>query len=129
VRTIEVRPEHAEFARKWIADSDVAGKVEVHEGPGVEVLPGFADGSADAAFLDADKVSYPHYLRECLRIVRSGGLILVDNALAFGRLLDTEDQTESVSAIRAFNDLMASHEGLQGVIVPLGDGLWVAVKR
>ena len=126
VRTIEVREEHAEFARAWVAKSDAAGKVEVHLGPGAVVLPTFADASADAAFLDADKVNYPSYLRECLRIVRPGGLILVDNALAFGRLLDPEDETESVRAIRAFNDLMGGHERLQGVIVPLGDGLWVA---
>ena len=70
VRTVEVNPAHAAFAREWAAKSDVAGKVEVHEGPGVEVLPTFADASADAAFLDADKVNYPRYLEECLRIVR-----------------------------------------------------------
>jgi predicted O-methyltransferase YrrM len=126
VRTVEVRDEHAAFAREWAAKSDVADKVEVHLGPGAEVLPRFAAASADAAFLDADKVNYPVYLAECLRIVRPGGLILVDNALAFGRLLDPEDDTESVAAIRAFNDHMAAHERLQGVIVPLGDGLWVA---
>lgn len=128
VRTVEFAAAHADFAEAWIAKSDVAGKVTVHRGAGREVLPGFASESADAAFLDADKVNYPHYLEECLRILRPGGLVLVDNALAFGRLLDEEDQTESVVAIRKFNDQMAADERVDGVIVPLGDGVWVARK-
>lgn len=129
VRTIEVDPQRAQFAREWVAKSDVAGRVEVYEGMGAKVLPTFADGSADVAFLDADKESYPLYLEHCRRIVRPGGLILVDNAFAFGYLLDPTEDDPSVRAIRAFNDVMAGARDLQGVIVPLGDGLWVAWKR
>jgi len=128
VWTIEVEPKHADFAEAWIAKSDVAGKVEVLRGPGAAVLPTLADHSADAAFLDADKVNYPTYLKECLRIVRPGGLIMADNAFAFGHLLDPEADSESVKAVRAFNDQMAKEPRLHGVMVPLGDGLWVANK-
>ena len=128
VRTIELEPKHADFAQRWIAKSDVAGKVEVHRGAGRDVLREFADESADAAFLDADKVSYANYLRECLRIVRPGGLILVDNAFAFGLLFAEGEQSADVEAVRAFNKTMAQTTGLQGVIVPIGDGLWVAVR-
>jgi predicted O-methyltransferase YrrM len=127
VRTIELEPRHADFAERWIARSDVAGRIEVHRGPGAEVLKTFAADSADAAFLDADKPSYPKYLAECLRIVRPGGLILVDNAFAFGELFAAEPR-DDVLAMRAFNDRMAQTPGLQSVIVPLGDGLWVGVK-
>ena len=73
VRTIELEPKHAEFAERWVARSDVAGRVQVFRGAGMDVLPRFAADSADAAFLDADKASYPKYLAECLRIVRKGG--------------------------------------------------------
>ena len=82
VRTIELEPKHADFAERWIARSDVAGRVTVHRGRGADVLAGFANDSADAAFLDADKGSYPIYLKESLRIVRRGGLVMVDNAFA-----------------------------------------------
>ena len=129
VRTIELEPKHAEFAERWIARSDVAGRVEVLRGAGMDVLKTFADDSADAAFLDADKASYPRYLAECLRIVRSGGLIMVDNALAFGQLLDPKATDREVPAVRAFNEHMAKVREVEGVIVPLGDGLWVAVRR
>ena len=129
VRTIELERKHADFAERWVAKSDVAGRVEVHRGAGMDVLPGFAADSADAAFLDADKCSYPKYLAECLRIVRRGGLIMVDNAFAFGELFNQAPSDREVGAMRAFNDHMAKVESLQSVIVPLGDGLWVGARR
>jgi predicted O-methyltransferase YrrM len=128
VDTIELSPVHAEFARSWIARSDVADRIVVHEGKGADVLPEFAADSADAAFLDADKSSYPIYLTHALRIVRRGGMILVDNAFAFGQLLDAEPKDREVGAVRAFNDLMAREGRLHSIIVPIGDGLWVGVK-
>ena len=113
----------------WAGRSDVADRVEVYRGAGKDVLAGFARDSADAAFLDADKVSYRIYLDECLRIVRSGGLIMVDNAFAFGQLLDEHPTDREVGAVRAFNDYMATVTALHSIIVPIGDGVWVGVKH
>lgn len=129
VHTIELEAKHADFAERWVAKSDVADRVVVHRGAGQDVLPQFDTASADAAFLDADKGGYPTYLGECMRILRPGGLIMVDNAFAFGQLFDEKPTDREVGAVRAFNDLMASQTGLQGVLVPIGDGLWVAVKN
>ena len=128
VRTIEINATFAEFARSWVARSDVADRVEVFEGRGMDVLPTFETDSADAAFLDADKASYADYLGESLRIVRPGGLVCVDNAFAFGQIFDEHPTDPEVEAVKAFNDLMAKVEGLQSIIVPLGDGCWVGVK-
>ena len=125
--TIELSEKHADFAEDWIGRSDVADRVEVLRGRGDERLPDFADDSVDAAFLDADKSGYPAYLEQCLRIVRPGGLILVDNAFAFGQLFDENPTDPEVGAVRSFNDLMAETAGIHGVIVPMGDGLWVSV--
>jgi predicted O-methyltransferase YrrM len=128
VRTIELSTKHADFAERWVAKSDVAGKVEVHRGAGADVMRTFAAGSADAAFLDADKASYPVYLREALRIVRKGGLVMVDNAFAFGQLFDANPTDREANAVKAFNEVMAATRELQSVIVPVGDGLWVGVR-
>jgi len=128
VRTIELSAKHAAFAREWIAKSDVAGRIEVIEGRGIDVLRKFGDGSADAAFLDADKTGYADYLEESLRILRPGGVVLVDNAFAFGQVLDEKPKDREVPAVQAFNERMARETRLQSVIVPLGDGLWVGVK-
>jgi caffeoyl-CoA O-methyltransferase len=127
VRTIELDPARVQFTRSWVARSDAAGKVEVLEGAGTEMLATLASDSADAAFIDADKPNYPRYLKECMRIVRRGGLIMVDNAFAFGQLFE-EGADDDVKAVRAFNDLMAKTRELQSVIVPIGDGLWVGVR-
>jgi predicted O-methyltransferase YrrM len=129
VRTIELSADHADFAERWIARSDVAGRVEVLRGRGADVLARLPDRSADAAFLDADKSSYPIYLRECLRIVRPRGLVLVDNAFAFGQLFEHDPSDPEVEAVRAFNDFAASQPAYDGVIVPIGDGLWVGTVR
>jgi predicted O-methyltransferase YrrM len=128
VLTIEIDPRHADFAEEWIAKSDVAGKIEVLRGKGVEVLPRLAADSADVAFLDADKVSYGLYLEQSLRIVRRGGMVLVDNAFAFGQLFDERPTDREVPAVRAFNEQMAKERRLTAVIVPLGDGCWVGVR-
>lgn len=128
VRTIELNPAFADFTEAWVAKSDVPTKVEVIRGAGLAVLPRLARHSADAAFVDADKDNYPGYLEECLRIVRPGGLIMVDNALAFGQLLDEEPTDPDVPAVRAFNEIIARTEGLHSILVPLGDGLWVGIK-
>lgn len=128
VRTIELVEKHAEFARAWVERSDARGRVEVHQGAGAEVLSTFETDSADAIFIDADKEGYSTYLREGLRIVRSGGLVMVDNAFGFGQLFDETPRDSGVEVIRRFNDEMARVEELESVIVPLGDGLWVGVR-
>ncbi len=128
VRTIEILDKHADFAERWIAESDVATKVEIWRGAGTFVLPKFGTASADAAFLDADKANYPNYLRECMRIVKPGGLIMADNAFAFGQLFDEHPTDREAPAMRAFNDLIAKTPGLTSIIVPFGDGLWVGVR-
>jgi predicted O-methyltransferase YrrM len=128
VTTIEFNEKHADFAERWIGKSDVASRISLLRGAGKDVLPVLADDSKDAAFLDADKAGYPGYLKECLRIVRPGGLIMVDNAFAFGELFAKRATDAEVDAVRAFNEIMAKTSGLSGVIVPIGDGLWVAVR-
>jgi predicted O-methyltransferase YrrM len=133
VVTVELDAAHAAFARQWIAKSDVAERIEVIVGAGARVLPGLAAASFDAAFIDADKQGYPGYLRECLRLLRRGGLFLADNALAFGRLLDVGagQDDPGVAGIRAFHRVMAeaaSRGELRFAVVPLGDGCWVAQK-
>lgn len=129
VDTIELDPQRAEFAEAWVARSDVAHKVRVHRGDARDVLATFEDGCADAMFIDADKDGYDHYLDEAMRIVRTGGLVLVDNAFAFGELFaDDVEPGGSVEKIRKVNDRIAAMPDLRAIIVPFGDGCWVGVK-
>ena len=127
--TIEFSPKHAEFARRWIRESDVSDRVQVHLGDARVVLETFDTDKYDAAFIDADKVSYDHYLNESLRLLRPAGMVMVDNAFAFGHVLEANHPDEDVETIRRFNDDFARRDDLRGTIVPVGDGLWVATKK
>jgi predicted O-methyltransferase YrrM len=129
VTTVEYEPRHAAFAREWIARSDVAGRVDVLEGAGAEVLPRLPAASFDAVFLDADKAGYPLYLEESRRLLRPRGLVMVDNAFAFGELFAERPRDRETPAVRAVNDLVPRLSWLRAVIVPLGDGLWVGVAE
>lgn len=124
--TIEASSKHASFAEDWISKSDVAGRVEVRHGRGMDLFPKVPSNSVDAVFLDADKQSYILYLEEARRVLRDDGLLLVDNAFAFGHLLEEGCEDPSVLALREFNDALSVDPDFDGVMVPLGDGVWVA---
>lgn len=126
VITLELEPTHAEFARTWISNSDQSGKIEVRIGDAVKTLADIPDGETDAVFLDADKPGYVKYLKQAMRILRPGGILLADNVLAGGLVADGNGETEV--AIREFLDTAAAEPKMQSVIVPLGDGIFVGVK-
>ncbi len=129
VWTIELNEQFADFTEEWVAKSDVAGKVKVLRGDAKKVLSTISRESADAMFLDADKGGYPDYLKHAKRILRSNGLIMVDNAFAFGELLAKKPKDRETPAVRRFNEIMAAEKGFHSVIVPLGDGLWVGTRQ
>lgn len=126
LRTLEWSARNAAFARGWISRSDVAQRIEVLEGDARVLLRGIESGTIDACFVDADKTSYPTYLAESERLLRRGGLLLVDNAFAFGQLLDEHPSDREAPALQAFNELLARSSAFESALVPLGDGLWVA---
>ena len=128
VTTLEIDPKHAAFAREWIARSDQHGRIEVRLGDAKVTLAAMAPQSADAVFLDADKEGYVAYLREAMRILRPGGLLLADNVLAGGEIVDPRSRSATARAIRAFLDAVAATPQLQSIIVPLGDGCLYGVK-
>jgi caffeoyl-CoA O-methyltransferase len=108
----------------------VAHKIELRLGPAAETLRALpADPVVDLAFIDADKGGYPVYYEEILARLRPGGLILVDNVLFMGTVVDPSVTNESVVAIRAFNDLLARDERVDRVMIAVGDGLTLLRKR
>lgn len=123
--TIEYEAEHASLARANLTAAGLADRVTVLHGAGVDVLPTLDDrGPFDAVFLDADKISYPHYARWALAHLRPGGLLLGDNAFLFGELLDDSDRGR---AMREFHQQVAA--ACDSVCVPTPDGLVVGIVR
>jgi caffeoyl-CoA O-methyltransferase len=120
--SLEINPHHAAVASRSIARAGLADRVEVRVGRALDLLaamtaPGAAETPFDAAFIDADKTAYPEYLDACLRLVRPGGLILADNVIRGGTVIEPE--ADDARAIARFNDRIATDPRLAGVIVPV----------
>ena len=83
----------------------------------------------DMIFIDADKGSYDAYYESCLRLVRSGGVVAIDNVLWGGSVADDAKQDDSTRAIRAINEKVHADARVDAAMLPIGDGLTLAVKR
>ena len=129
ITCLDVSREWTDRARRAWADAGVAGKVDLRIGPAAEALGLLEDDSFDLAFIDADKTGYDAYYSGCLRVVRPGGLILIDNVLQSGRVADPAADDASVRAIRALNERIVADERVDHVLLPLADGLTMARIR
>ena len=121
------------MARKYWVEAGVAAKIDLRIGPALSTLDelissGMAD-SFDFAFIDADKINYLNYYERALTLVRSGGLIAVDNTLWGGQVVDKKSKSEDTKAIRQFNERLRSDLRIHLSLLPLGDGLSLALKR
>ena len=125
--TIEIDERHADFARRYFTRAGLDDRIVVRVGRALDVLPAFDGERFDVVFLDADKEPLPTYLDWSLRLLRPGGLLIADNALWGGRVLDPTTEDEGTRGIREFNRRLATDERLRGTIIPVGDGLAVAV--
>lgn len=125
VWSIENDPRHAELARENIRTAGLGAIITVEVGAGLEVLPRLeAHGPFDAVFIDADKSNYDRYGRWAAANVRSGGLLLGDNAYFFGKLLE---DSEAAAAMRRFHE--EARAAFETVCVPTPDGLLLGVRR
>ncbi|MDQ3950510.1 MAG: class I SAM-dependent methyltransferase, partial [Gemmatimonadota bacterium] len=125
--TLEIEPSHAEFARRHLARAGVADRVEVRVGRALDLLPALDGERFDAVFLDADKEPLPTYFDWALRLLRPGGLLIADNALWGGRVLDERVDDEATRAVREFNRRLATDPRVTGIVVPTHDGVGIGV--
>ncbi|NRA04157.1 MAG: class I SAM-dependent methyltransferase [Myxococcales bacterium] len=126
----DVSEEWTAIARRYWQKAGVADRVELRLGPAAETLRGLPEGEwVDLAFIDADKPNYLAYYEELLARLRPGGLILLDNVLWFGAVLNPDDTSENTVAIRAVNDFVAGDERVEAVMLAVADGLTLARKR
>jgi caffeoyl-CoA O-methyltransferase len=126
----DVSPEWTSVARKYWEQAGLADRIELRLGSALETIRALPEHEQfDVAFIDADKLSYPQYWTELVPRVRPGGAIMVDNTFSHGRVLDAGNDNPSVIAVRAMNDLAAADDRVELVMVPIGDGLTVALRH
>lgn len=124
--TCDVDPKAEQMARRYFAQSPHGRKIQIRMGPALETIRSL-QGPLDFVFIDADKENYSAYFDAVLPLVRQGGLIVADNTLWSGRVLDPKQ--ESDRAIVAFNDKVARDERVEKVQLTVRDGMTLMLKR
>jgi predicted O-methyltransferase YrrM len=129
----DVSEEWTAIARRHWKKADVAGKINLRIAPALETLDALLKqgkaGKFDFAFIDADKANYANYYERCLTLVRRGGLIAADNTLWGGSVVDARNKTVDTRAIRAFNRKLLRDRRVDIALVPVGDGMTLAIRR
>ncbi len=128
--TIDVSAENQRVAREAYAAAGVAHqRTRLITGPALEVLPRMSDAAYDMVLVDADKDSYPAYVEHALRLLRSGGLLALDNMLWHDKVADPAVRDETTSTLRDLGKQLRDDAGLVSTLLPVSDGLLVAVRR
>ncbi|MEG1040213.1 MAG: O-methyltransferase [Pseudomonas sp.] len=117
------------IAWRYWREADVAQRIELRLGPALKTLASLPSERYDLIFIDADKANYPGYLEEALRLLRCGGLVLFDNTLWSGRVLQEQPDSDDTRAIQALNLQLKDDARVDLSLLPIGDGLTVCRKR
>ena len=127
--TIDVEPEHQRLAKQAFTEAGIgASRTRLIGGRAQDVLTRLADDSYDLVFIDADPLDQPQFVAESVRLLRSGGAIVVHRAALGGRAVDAGATDKEVGAVREAARLIAEDERLTPVLIPLGDGLLAAAR-
>lgn len=129
----DVNPDTTAVARRYWAEAGVADKIELRLAPALATLDALLaerqEGSFDFAFIDADKANYDGYYERTLKLIRTGGLILLDNVLWGGAVADRRYRDADTLALRALNEKLRGDERVDLSLLPIGDGVTLLRKR
>jgi predicted O-methyltransferase YrrM len=129
----DVSEEWTSIGRRYWKEAGVDRRIELTVGPALKTLDGLLAqglaGKLDMAFIDANKDEYDDYYERCLTLLRRGGLILIDNVLWGGSVIDRDDRTADTKAIRALNAKLQADARIDVTLFAVGDGMTAALKR
>ena len=129
---LDVSAEFTSLAKGYWEEAGVAGKIDLRIGPAAHSLDDMiaaGEGPFDFAFIDADKPGYDAYYERALKLVRKGGLIVLDNMLWQGQVADPEDQSVASAALRALNEKIFQDERVDMALTTIGDGMTLCIKK
>jgi predicted O-methyltransferase YrrM len=127
--SVDIESEHQSFARKSFTQVGIPSqRFRLINGAALNVLPKLSDGAYDLVFIDGDKLEYPAYVEQALRLLRHGGIMAVDNSLLRDSVADPANSDEETVSVREALVAIQENEDLVPVLLPVGDGLLLAVK-
>jgi len=128
--TIDVEAEHQRAARQAYAAAGIASqRTRVITGRALDVLPRLTDAAYDMVVIDADKEEYPQYVEQALRLLRTGGVLALDNMLWHDKVADPATRDETTTTLRDLGKDLRDNDSLLTTLLPVGDGILAAVKR
>ena len=129
----DINAEWTDIGRKFWDEAKISKKIDLRLAPALQTLNSLiADGDSnnfDFAFIDADKIGYDSYYEACLKLIRPGGLIVLDNMLWDGAVADLNVQDETTKALRALNEKISRDSRVDSCLLTVGDGLMLARKK
>lgn len=129
----DVSEEWTAIAKPYWKEAGVADRIDLRIGPALASLDRLIaegwSGKIDMAFVDADKTGYDAYVERCLTLLRRGGLLLIDNVLWGGSVIDPKDESADTKALRALNGKLHADPRVSLALIPIGDGVTAAIKR
>jgi len=128
LHTIELRDQDADVAEGYFRRSNMSERIILHRGNALEIIPALEE-VWDLVFIDADKVNYTEYYKLVLPRLRPGGLIIADNVLFHGEVLEKEITGKSAKAIQVFNELVSTDDSVERVMLTIRDGLLFIRKK
>ncbi|MEO7422352.1 MAG: O-methyltransferase [Ornithinibacter sp.] len=128
--TIDVSAEHQRAAREaYLAAGYAHQRTRVISGAASDVLPRMTDGAYDLVVIDADKPGYPTYVEHAVRLLRPGGVLAMDNMLWHDKVADPAARDEVTATLRDLGKSLRDHDELMASMLPVSDGMLVAVRR
>ena len=127
VHSCEIMDKHVETANSFFAQSEHGKKIVVYSGSALDSLEQMSANSFDMAFIDADKINYLDYYKRCLILLKEGGIIILDNMLWSGSVINPDD--DDSKALRKTGDFIQSDTRVYNTLLPIRDGLMVCIKN
>lgn len=127
--SVDIEPEHQTAARRSFLEAGIPSqRFRLINGAALNVLPRLSDGGYDLVLIDGDVLEYPAYVEQAFRLLRHGGILAIDDALWHDKVVDPGDTDEQTAAVREALSLVRNNEDLVPALLPVGDGLLLAVK-
>ena len=127
LHTIEINEEFEDLSRKYFQESGLRKSIKLHFGNALEIIPDLHE-IFDLVFIDADKENYITYYDQVMKKMNSGGIILADNVLWSGKVIDPEKKDKDTKALRKFNDYVMKDNHVENICVPVRDGMMIIHK-
>ncbi len=127
IHTCEYMEEHIKTAKKYFKNSKYNNMINFHQGLAIDTLESFKINSFDFAFIDADKINYKNYYLRCVHLIKSKGIIVLDNMLWSGGVIEPEDKDSQV--LRETADYIQKDKRVFNILIPIRDGLMICIKK